>query len=115
MCALYDSLHLCTPLHSHAYAALPDTPGCHFLHPQIDLDVHSYTFLARKAINSFHSRLSEVVWENAFVVQGNSNDELPEQLLACARIYRADFEHVSQMSVADLAACTCPVGTMMQA
>jgi len=36
---------------------------------EVDMDVHSYAFLARKALNSYHSRLRSVVWENAFVLQ----------------------------------------------
>lgn len=39
-------------------------------------------------------RLREVVFENALVIQGNSSDELPEQILGCARLYRFDFERM---------------------
>ncbi|KIZ06999.1 hypothetical protein MNEG_0944 [Monoraphidium neglectum] len=59
---------------------------------EVDMDVHSYAYLARKALNSYHSRLKSVVWENAFVLQGNASEELPEQVLGCGRIYRTDFE-----------------------
>jgi hypothetical protein len=58
---------------------------------EIDLDIHSYAFLARKALNSYATRLKEVVWEIGFVLQGNAPEELPEQLLGCACIYRTDF------------------------
>jgi hypothetical protein len=37
---------------------------------EIDLDVHNYAYIARKAFHSFISRLAPVVFENAFVVQG---------------------------------------------
>lgn len=36
-------------------------------------------------------RLPEVVFENALVIQGNACDELPEQILGSARLYRCDF------------------------
>ncbi len=34
-----------------------------------------------------------MVFENAFVVQGNAPEELPEQVLACVRMYRIDLAH----------------------
>lgn len=61
---------------------------------EIDVDVHSYAYLARKAFSSFIPRLATVVFENAFVVQGNQPEELPEVILACARVSRVDFNKV---------------------
>ncbi|KAI8466835.1 MAG: hypothetical protein J3K34DRAFT_52796 [Monoraphidium minutum] len=65
---------------------------------EVDMDVHSYAYLARKAFNSFHSRLKSVVWENAFVLQGNAAEELPEQVLGCGRIYRTDLEEARPLA-----------------
>lgn len=59
---------------------------------EIDLDIHNYAFIARKAFHGFIHRLAPVVFENAFVVQGNRPEELPEQVLAAARVYRVDFD-----------------------
>lgn len=59
---------------------------------EVDLDVHSYAFLARKALHSFMARIREAVWDVGLVVQGNSPDELPEQVMACGRLFRVDFE-----------------------
>ena len=61
---------------------------------EIDIDVHSYAFLARKAFAGFIPRLATVVFENAFIIQGNQPEELPEMLLACARVSRVDFNKV---------------------
>ena len=36
---------------------------------EVDLDVHCYAYLARKALQAFIPRLGSVVFENAFVVQ----------------------------------------------
>lgn len=58
---------------------------------EIDMDVHNYAYIARKAFYGFIHRLAPVVFENAFVVQGNRPEELPEQILASARVYRVDF------------------------
>ena len=37
---------------------------------EIDLDVHNYAFIARKAFHGFIHRLAPVIFENAFLVQG---------------------------------------------
>ena len=58
------------------------------------MDVHSYAYLARRAFASLIPRLGSVVFENAFVVQGNRAEELPELILACARVARVDFNKV---------------------
>ena len=58
------------------------------------MDVHSYAYLARRAFASLIPRLGSVVFENAFVVQGNRPEELPEVILACARVARVDFNKV---------------------
>jgi hypothetical protein len=57
----------------------------------MDLDIHSYAFLARKAMHAFVDKLRTVVFEVALVVQGNSPEELPEQVIACGGISRVDF------------------------
>jgi hypothetical protein len=36
------------------------------------MDVHNYAFIARKAFHGFIHRLAPVVFENAFVVQGEA-------------------------------------------
>jgi hypothetical protein len=36
---------------------------------EVDLDVHSYAFLARKALWGYHDRIATVVWDNGFVIQ----------------------------------------------
>ena len=37
---------------------------------EIDVDIHAYAYLARKALHLFIARLASVVFENAFVLQG---------------------------------------------
>lgn len=38
---------------------------------EIDVDVHSYAYLARRAFGAFIPRLTSVVFENAFVIQAS--------------------------------------------
>lgn len=65
---------------------------------EVDLDIHLYSYLARSALSSFMERLDKVVWEIAFVIQGNSTEELPEQVLACGRMFRTDFARAKPFS-----------------
>ncbi|KAG2443802.1 hypothetical protein HXX76_002145 [Chlamydomonas incerta] len=58
---------------------------------EVDIDIHSYQFLARKAFSAYFNRLQSVIFENAFVIQGNSPEELPEQVLGAVRMYRLDM------------------------
>ncbi|KAF6265439.1 hypothetical protein COO60DRAFT_1623849 [Scenedesmus sp. NREL 46B-D3] len=87
---------------------------------EVDLDVHSYAFLARKALWGYHDRIATLVWDNGFVIQGNSSDELPEQLLGCGRIYRSDFRHfpgvadTSAQAVGSLSATPSRSGSVLQ-
>ena len=39
---------------------------------EVDLDVHAYAYIARRAFAGFTPRLSTVVFENGFVVQASS-------------------------------------------
>lgn len=58
---------------------------------EIDLDVHSYAYIARRGYYSYIGKLASVVFENGFVLQGNRPEELPEVVLAAARVHRVDF------------------------
>lgn len=58
---------------------------------EVDLDVHNYAYIARRALQGLLGRLSSVVFEIAFVVQGNRPSELPEVVLGAVRVYRVDF------------------------
>lgn len=62
---------------------------------EIDLDIHAWTYLARKAFSSYIPRLGTVVFENAFVVQ-------------VRRLCRVDSSHFSLRP-----ARSCPEGNMI--
>ncbi|CAD7696376.1 unnamed protein product [Ostreobium quekettii] len=67
---------------------------------EVDLDVHAYGYLARRAFASFTPRLAGLVFENALLIQGNSEEELPEMLLGVARLHRIDFTRARPFSEA---------------
>jgi hypothetical protein len=52
---------LCCPVLQHFHL------GANYL--EVDLDVHNYAFIARKALWSYHDRLATVVWDMGFVIQ----------------------------------------------
>lgn len=58
---------------------------------EVDLDVHAWNYIARKAFFGYIPKLASVVFENALVLQGNRAQELPEQILGAVRVYRFDF------------------------
>jgi hypothetical protein len=66
---------------------------------EIDADIHNYAYIARRAFAGYVPRLGPSVFENGFVIQGNNENELPEVMLACSRVYRVDFQRVNRMSI----------------
>eukprot|EP01023_Acetabularia_acetabulum_P037172 TRINITY_DN3519_c0_g1_i2.p3 TRINITY_DN3519_c0_g1~~TRINITY_DN3519_c0_g1_i2.p3 ORF type:complete len:134 (-),score=32.23 TRINITY_DN3519_c0_g1_i2:249-650(-) len=66
---------------------------------EIDVDIHVYPFVARKAFQGYVGRLGEVVFENAFILQGNCEEELPELVLGCSRVFRVDFSKLYPVPV----------------
>ena len=58
---------------------------------EIVLDIHQFAYIARRAFSGFVPRLSTVIFEDAFVLQGNRAEELPEVLLAAVKLYHVDF------------------------
>jgi hypothetical protein len=65
-----------------------DPAGTYF---EMDFDVHRYAYIARRAFYGYLTRLAPVVFENAFCLQGNRAEELPEVVLGAARVFRVDF------------------------
>ncbi len=64
---------------------------------EIDVDIHNYAYIARRAFYGYVPRLGPAVFENGFVIQGNNENELPEILLMCARVFRIDFTKTKKL------------------
>lgn len=54
----------------------------------LNFDVHIFSFLARKIYFEQHEMFPKLILDVGFVVQGNENKYLPEQLIACMRLCR---------------------------
>ena len=67
-------------------------PWCHsFLkgpgYVECDIDVHRFRFVARKGAHAFLESLKSMVIDIAFVVEGQDDEELPEQIQGATRIH----------------------------
>jgi hypothetical protein len=53
---------------------------------EIDIDVHRFCYMARKAAFQFLDSLKTMIIDVGFVVEGVTDEELPEQVLGCTRL-----------------------------
>jgi hypothetical protein len=58
---------------------------------EVDIDAHVYAYIARKGMHTYRQHLDKMVFDSGFVLQGNGEAELPEQILAATRIHKLDF------------------------
>jgi hypothetical protein len=55
---------------------------------EIVIDVHSFTYAARKGAWGFLEKIGDMLLDLGFVVEAEDDDEMPEQMLACVRVSR---------------------------
>ena len=64
----------------------------------IDIDCHRFCFVAKKAWNHIKHIMDNVVYDLAWVIQGESDDELPERILTTVRLSKvAVGRHVQKL------------------
>jgi len=56
---------------------------------EFDLDGHLWPKLAKKAMASMNGCVDKLMYEFGFVIEGRTDDETPEQMLAVVRISKA--------------------------
>lgn len=85
-------------------------PTCHsFFIPkdrsyfEIDLDFHRYAFAGVKALSAMMPQHPQIVMKLGFVVQGNDDDELPEQMLGCVQLNHLDFNNGREVDFREIA------------
>ncbi len=62
---------------------------------EMDINVRMFSFLARKGLAALKPRFAQMVLDVAFLVEGRGDEELPEQLLGCARLHRLGYEEAA--------------------
>eukprot|EP01001_Neometanema_parovale_P010085 NODE_631_length_2234_cov_76.005211_g601_i0.p1 GENE.NODE_631_length_2234_cov_76.005211_g601_i0~~NODE_631_length_2234_cov_76.005211_g601_i0.p1 ORF type:complete len:643 (-),score=101.77 NODE_631_length_2234_cov_76.005211_g601_i0:304-2133(-) len=59
---------------------------------EVDVDVHTFGFIARKGLNGFLPRIAGMVLDVGFVIEGEDNNELPEVILGCFRANKLSLD-----------------------
>jgi hypothetical protein len=61
---------------------------------EIDIHVHKFANLAKKSIHALSSRCSLMYMQIGFVIEGRTDEELPETLFACVGVNRPEEDKV---------------------
>eukprot|EP00644_Phytophthora_capsici_P016492 jgi/Phyca11/509971/fgenesh2_kg.PHYCAscaffold_52_\ len=64
---------------------------------EIVVDIHAFSYIARRGIHSLIDKTSKLVIDVAFVIQGETEEELPEQVLGCCRLDRVNVQKAADL------------------
>ncbi|CAK9193582.1 unnamed protein product [Sphagnum troendelagicum] len=68
---------------------------------EIDVDMHRFSYLARKGFDMFRERFKDCTVDFGFTIQANKAEELPEHMLGGIRLNKVDFGNVKELVTGD--------------